>query len=155
MGTEIEKKYLIVNDNWKENADDGIYMVQGYMGSNERSSIRIRINGDTANLNIKSKTIGIQRSEFEYPLPVDEAKEILETLCDRPYIEKTRFHVMHEGHEWEIDVFEGDNKGLIVAELELAATDEDFVLPNWAGDDVSDDPRYYNICLVTQPYKDW
>jgi adenylate cyclase len=155
MGTEIERKYLLVNDNWRKSADEGIYMVQGYMGSNEKSSIRIRIHGDTANLNIKSKTIGIQRSEFDYPIPVDEAKEILESLCDRPFVEKTRFHVMFKGHEWEIDVFAGDNDGLVVAELELSSVDEDFALPDWLGDDVSDDPRYYNVCLVTHPYKDW
>ncbi|MGB1799861.1 MAG: adenylate cyclase, partial [Gammaproteobacteria bacterium] len=81
MGTEIEKKYLIVNDGWREHADEGTYMVQGYMGSNEKSSVRIRINGDKANLNIKSKTIGIQRSKYDYAIPIDEAKEILETIC--------------------------------------------------------------------------
>ena len=155
MATEIEHKFLIVNDDWRKDADEGTYMVQGYMGSNEQSSIRIRINGDSANLNIKSKTIGIQRSEYDYPIPVDEAKEMLESLCDRPFIEKTRFHVMHDGHEWEIDVFAGDNEGLIVAELELSSIDENFSLPDWVGKDVSDDPRYYNICLVTNPYKDW
>jgi adenylate cyclase len=155
MATEIEHKFLIINDNWRDHADEGIYMVQGYMGSNEKSSIRIRINGDSANLNIKGKTIGIQRSEYDYPIPVVEAKEILETLCDKPFIEKTRFHVMHDGHEWEIDVFAGDNEGLVVAEIELNSIDEEFSLPDWAGEDVSDDPRYYNICLVTHPYKDW
>lgn len=155
MGTEIEKKYLIVSDDWRKHADTGIYMVQGYMSSNEKSSVRIRINGDSANLNIKSKTIGIQRSEYDYVIPVDEAKEILETLCDKPFIEKTRFLVMHEGHEWEIDVFAGDNDGLIVAELELDSIDEKFALPDWIGDDVSNDPRYYNVCLVTHPFKDW
>ena len=155
MATEIEHKFLIINDNWRKDADEGITMVQGYMGSNEKSSIRIRINGDLANLNIKSKTIGIQRSEYDYPIPVDEAKEILESLCDRPFIEKTRFHVMHDGHKWEIDVFAGENEGLIVAELEVNSVNEDFSLPQWLGDEVSDDPRYYNICLVTHPYKDW
>jgi adenylate cyclase len=155
MATEIERKFLITNDNWRKDADKGIYMVQGYMGSNEKSSIRVRINGDKAHLNIKSKTIGIQRSEYDYPIPVAEAKEILESLCDKPFIEKTRFLVMHDGHEWEIDVFSGDNEGLIVAELELDSADENFTLPDWAGKDVSDDPRYYNICLVTHPYKDW
>lgn len=155
MGTEIEKKYLIVSDDWRKHADAGIYMVQGYMSSNEKSSVRVRINGDSANLNIKSKTIGIQRSEYDYAIPVDEAKEILETLCDKPFIEKTRFLVMHEGHEWEIDVFAGDNDGLIVAELELDSVDEEFALPDWIGDDVSNDPRYYNVCLVTHPFKDW
>ena len=155
MGTEIEKKYLILNDDWRKNADEGIYIVQGYMGSNEKSSVRVRINGDTANLNIKSKTIGIQRSEYDYAIPVDEAKEILDTLCDRPFIEKTRFLVMHEGHEWEIDVFSGDNEGLIVAEVELDSVEEKFSLPDWVGDEVSNDPRYYNVCLVTNPFKDW
>ncbi len=155
MATEIEHKFLIINHDWRKDADEGITMVQGYMGSNEKSSIRIRINGDSANLNIKSKTIGIQRSEFDYPLPVDEAKEILESLCDRPFIEKTRFHVMHDEHEWEIDVFAGVNEGLIVAELELNSVDEQFTRPDWLGEDVSEDPRYYNICLVTHPYKDW
>jgi adenylate cyclase len=155
MATEIERKFLIINDSWRKEADEGIYMVQGYMGSNEKSSIRIRINGDKANLNIKSKTIGIQRSEFDYPIPVDEAKDILETLCDKPFVEKTRYHVLHDGKKWEIDVFAGDNNGLIVAELELESTDEEFSMPDWAGEDVSDDPRYYNVCLVTHPYKDW
>ena len=155
MGTEIEKKYLIVNDDWRKESDEGTYMVQGYMGTNEKSSIRIRIHGETANLNIKSSTIGITRSEYDYPVPIDEAKEILETLCDRPYVEKTRYHVMYEGHEWEIDVFAGDNDGLIVAEIELGSVDEEFKLPDWIGEDVSDDPRYYNVCLVTHPYKDW
>lgn len=155
MAIEIEHKFLIVNDDWRNEADEGIYMVQGYMGSNEKSSIRIRIHGDSANLNIKGKTIGIQRSEYDYPIPVDEAKEILESLCDRPFIEKTRFHVMHEGHKWEIDVFAGDNEGLIVAEVELDSVGESFSLPDWVGEDVSDNPRYYNICLVMHPYKDW
>jgi len=155
MGTEIEHKFLIVNNDWRKDADEGIHIIQAYMGSNEKSSVRIRINGDLANLNIKSKTLGIQRSEYEYAIPIEEAKEMLESLCDKPYIEKTRFHVMHDSHQWEIDVFAGDNRGLIVAELELESVDEAFTLPDWAGDDVSDDPRYYNICLVSHPYKDW
>ena len=155
MATEIERKFLILNDNWRKEADDGVHMIQGYMGSNEKSSIRIRVNGERANLNIKSKTIGIQRSEYDYDIPLDEAKEMLDALCDTPLIEKTRYHVMHDGHEWEIDVFAGDNEGLVVAELELSSPDEEFSMPDWAGKDVSEDPRYYNICLVTNPYKNW
>ncbi len=155
MGIEIEHKFLIINDNWRKDADEGIHIIQAYMGSNEKSSIRIRINGEAANLNIKSKTLGIQRSEYEYSIPLEEAKEMLESLCNKPYIEKTRFHVMHDGHQWEIDVFAGDNQGLIVAELELESVDEPFTMPDWLGNDVSDDPRYYNICLVSHPYKDW
>ena len=155
MATEIERKFLILNDNWRKEADDGVHMIQGYMGSNEKSSIRIRVNGERANLNIKSKTIGIQRSEYDYDIPLDEAKEMLDALCDTPLIEKTRYHVMHDGHKWEIDVFAGDNEGLVVAELELSSPDEEFSMPDWAGKDVSEDPRYYNICLVTNPYKNW
>lgn len=155
MPTEIERKFLLKNDGWRTDADEGIHMVQAYMGSNEKSSVRIRIQGDSANINIKSKTPGIQRSEYEYFIPMDEAKEMLESLCDKPCMEKTRFHVMHDEHEWEIDVFAGDNQGLIVAELELDSVEEDFSLPDWIAEEVSDDSRYYNICLVDHPYKDW
>ena len=155
MAKEIERKYLTVNNDWRDNADEGIPIVQAYMESNDKSSIRIRIQGAQANLNIKSKTLGIERSEYEYAIPLTEAKEMLENLCDRPFIEKTRYHVIHDHHEWEIDVFAGDNEGLIVAELELSSADEAFTMPDWIGKEVSDDPRYYNICLVTHPYKKW
>lgn len=155
MGIEIERKYLIANDNWRQNADEGIYMIQGYMSSNDKSSVRIRVNGNTANLNIKSKTIGAQRSEFDYAIPVEEALEMLETLCDKPFIEKTRYHVKSQDKTWEIDVFAGENQGLVVAELELNSVDETFSLPDWVGKEVTEDPRYYNICLVSHPYKDW
>ncbi len=155
MATEIERKFLLVNDNWRKDADEGIHIIQAYMSSNEKSSVRIRIHGDSANVNIKSKTLGIQRSEYEYPIPLDDAREMIESLCDKPYIEKTRFHVMHDEHEWEVDVFAGDNEGLIVAELELDSVEENFNLPDWIGEEVSNEPRYYNICLVTHPYKNW
>ena len=155
MATEIERKYLIANDGWRDHTDAGIQITQGYMLSNDKSSVRIRVNGDSANLNIKSKTLGMQRSEYEYAIPLDDAREMLTALCDQPYIDKTRFHVPHEGHVWEIDVFAGENEGLIVAELELDSPDEAFALPDWLGKEVTDDPRYYNICLVTHPYKNW
>lgn len=155
MAIEIEHKFLIANDDWRHDADDGIRIIQGYMGSNDKSSVRIRVNGDSANINIKSKTIGAQRSEYEYAIPLDDANEILTALCNRPYIEKTRYHVIFQGHEWEVDVFSGENEGLIVAELELADADESFPLPSWIGAEVTDDVRYYNSCLVTHPYKNW
>ncbi len=155
MATEIERKFLITSDEWRHDADAGIQITQGYMGSNEKSSVRIRINGDSANINIKSKTIGAQRSEYEYAIPLNEANEILTALCDRPYIDKTRYHVNHQGHVWEVDVFAGDNEGLVVAELELTRVNETFSLPSWIGSEVTEDPRYYNICLVTHPYKSW
>jgi adenylate cyclase len=155
MAIEIERKFLISSDEWRHDSDNGIQITQGYMGSNERSSVRIRINGETANINIKSKTIGTQRSEYEYDIPLTDANEMLTLLCDRPYIDKIRYHVNHQGHIWEVDVFAGENEGLVVAELELASVDETFSLPSWIGEEVTDDPRYYNICLVTHPYKSW
>ena len=155
MPTEIERKYLVTGDSWRQDAGAGVAIVQGYLGSNEKSSIRIRIDGESAHLNIKSRTIGIRRSEFDYPIPVDEATELLQTLCDQPLIKKNRYPVQYQGHLWEVDVFAGDNAGLIVAEIELSAPEQSFRLPAWAGREVSDDPRYYNTCLVSHPYKDW
>tara|TARA_R110000782_G_scaffold73615_6_gene147300 strand:+ start:5008 stop:5475 length:468 start_codon:yes stop_codon:yes gene_type:complete len=155
MAIEIERKFLISNNGWRHDADEGIQITQGYMGSNEKSSVRIRVDGKTANINIKSMTIGTQRSEYEYAIPLDEANEMLTTLCDRPYIDKTRYRVNHQGHVWEVDVFAGENEGLVVAEIELTTADETFALPNWVGAEVTEDYRYYNICLVTHPYKTW
>ncbi|GJM05534.1 MAG: CYTH domain-containing protein [marine bacterium B5-7] len=155
MAIEIERKFLISNNDWRHDADEGIQITQGYMGSNKKSSVRIRVNGETANINIKSMTIGTQRSEYEYAIPLDEANEMLAALCDRPYIDKTRYHVNHQGHVWEVDVFAGENEGLVVAEIELTNVNETFTLPNWVGEEVTEDPRYYNICLVNHPYKSW
>ena len=160
MSTEIERKFLLVNDDWREQADAGVVLRQGYLTSSspdqgQKSSIRVRIAGEQANLNIKSATLGITRQEYEYPIPLADAHALLDSLADGPIIEKTRYHVRHGAHMWEIDVFAGDNRGLVVAEVELAAEDEDFEKPAWLGEEVSDDPRYYNVCLVTHPFKDW
>jgi adenylate cyclase len=100
-------------------------------------------------------TLGVTRSEFDYAIPVPEARVILDTLCMRPLIEKTRHHVEFDGHLWEIDEFHGANAGLVVAELELGHVQESFTHPPWLGEEVSDDPRYYNVCLVEHPYRDW
>ncbi len=155
MADEIERKFLVNNDAWREQVNRSIHQVQGYLGSAETCSIRIRIAGDQANLYIKSATLGITRQEYDYPIPVDEAREMLDNLCIKPVIEKTR-HFIHDGdHTWEVDEFAGDNDGLIVAEIELGSPDEAFHKPSWVGDDVSDDPRYYNVCLVEHPYKNW
>lgn len=155
MPTEIEKKFLVKSDDWRKDADEGLVMVQGYLQSNEQSSVRVRLAGDRAWLNIKSATLGISRSEYEYAIPADDAQEILSNLCGQPVIAKTRYHVKVAEHTWEVDVFDGDNKGLIVAEIELSAEDEVFETPQWAGDEVSLDTRYYNVCLATHTYKDW
>lgn len=155
MAIEIEKKFLLANDDWRKFVSRSSRYVQGYMGSNRNCSIRVRIEDDEAHLNIKSATLGITRKEYDYVIPVSDAHEILATLCDKPLIEKTRYYVEHQDHTWEIDVFSGENEGLVVAEVELEDADEEISLPDWAGADVSDDPRYYNVCLISNPYKTW
>ena len=155
MATEIERKFLLKDDSWKELADEGTKYSQGYLVGSEQASVRVRIQGNKAFINIKSATIGITRQEFEYAIPLDDAAEMLDTLCDKPLISKTRYHLKNENHLWEIDVFEGDNKGLVVAEIELSNKEDVFSKPGWLGEEVSDDARYYNTCLVKHPFKDW
>lgn len=155
MATEIERKFLVSADSWREAADAGTRFRQGYLIGAEKASVRVRIEGERANINIKSATLGVRRQEYEYAIPLAEAEEILDTLCEQPQIEKTRYHVPVGEHVWEVDVFAGDNEGLIVAEVELASEDEPFERPDWLGEEVSHDTRYYNVCLVRHPYKDW
>jgi adenylate cyclase len=155
MAIEIERKFLLCDEGWRDAADDGTRFRQGYLIGAERASVRVRIEGEKANINIKSATLGIRRQEYEYAIPLDEAEELLDTLCEQPQISKTRYLVPYGEHTWEIDVFDGDNAGLVVAEVELAAEDEAFARPPWVGEEVSGDTRYYNVCLVKHPYKDW
>lgn len=155
MATEIERKFLVLNDAWRDSADEGTRFRQGYLVGAEKASVRVRIEGGSANINIKSATLGVRRQEYEYPIPLGDAEEMLDTLCEQPQIEKTRYHVPVGAHTWEIDVFAGDNEGLIVAEVELGSEDESFAMPEWAGREVSDDTRYYNVCLVKHPYCEW
>ena len=155
MATEIERKFLIRDDRWRQQADGGQRIAQGYLIGGRDASVRVRIEGDQANLNIKSATLGIYRQEYEYPIPLEDAREMLDNLCEKPVIEKVRYHVSYTGHVWEIDVFEGENAGLVVAEIELDSEDETFEQPDWLGEEVSDDERYYNVSLVNHPYKDW
>lgn len=155
MATEIERKFLIKNISWKEYADKGTKYSQGYIVGSKDASVRVRLQGERAYLNIKSATLGIARQEFEYEIPLADGVEMLESLCEKPLISKTRYHVKNDQHLWEIDVFEGDNKGLIVAEIELNDEGESFTKPDWLGEEVSADPRYYNVCLVKHPFKDW
>lgn len=155
MAIEIERKFLVINDDWRDIVESELQIVQAYLATNEFSSTRIRIQDDKANLNIKSATLGITRTEFEYAIPVVDAQSMIDDLCIKPVIEKTRYTVKHMQHVWEIDVFSGDNQGLIVAEIELSDAEEKFSLPDWVGKEVSDDPRYYNSCLAKNPYRDW
>jgi len=155
MGVEIERKYTLKNDNWRNNVSYNERMVQGYLAGNDRASVRIRIIGDKANLNIKSATLGIYRQEYEYELPLADAEKMLNDLCEKPVIDKVRHYVMFDNKKWEIDEFSGENQGLIVAEIELDSEEEKITLPDWADKEVSGDPRYYNVSLVKHPYKDW
>jgi adenylate cyclase len=155
MATEIERKFLVKDDSWREDAEPGVRYRQGYLSSAKSCSIRVRVAGERGYLNIKSATLGVTRTEHEYPIPLSDAEEMLVDLCEGPLIEKTRYRVPHKGHIWEVDVFGGDNEGLVVAEIELDHPDESFELPAWAGEEVSHDPRYYNVCLVEHPYKHW
>lgn len=155
MGIEIERKFLVINDSWREAAGPGMPIKQGYLVGGKDASVRVRLQGDTANLNIKSATLGVRRQEFEYAIPVVDAEVLLSTLCYRPIIEKMRYLVPYANKQWEVDVFEGDNAGLIVAELELQEESEQYEAPPWLGEEVSHDSRYYNTCLSQHPFKDW
>lgn len=155
MPPEIERKFLVEDESWRDHCRDSMRIRQGYLAASAKASVRVRVSGDRAWLNIKGATVGISRAEFDYEIPALDAERLMDTLCARPLIEKTRYFVDHGGHRWEIDVFEGDNAGLIVAEIELASEDEPFELPPWAGEEVSQDSRYYNAALVNLPYSRW
>lgn len=155
MSAEIERKFLVKNNNWRQHVSRKAKIAQGYLANTEFGSTRVRISGEYAYLNIKSMTLGISRAEFEYPIPVDDADYILNNLCLQPVIEKTRYYIEQDPHLWEIDVFTGENAGLVVAEIELGDVDETFYKPDWIGREVSDDPRYYNVRLVEYPFSQW
>ncbi len=155
MPLEIERKFLVVDESWRKEADTGIGMRQGYLSRNDKNSVRVRIAGDKASLNIKSATPGCVRREYEYPIPVAEAEELLAGLCIDEIIEKTRYHVRVGEFVFEIDVFSGTNRGLVVAEIELEDLNQDFPRPAWLGREVSDEIRYYNSQLAHYPYREW
>ena len=150
MPVEIERKFLVVSDAWRANALGERYS-QGYLCISRDATVRIRIAGSRAFITVKGGTEGISRSEFEYPIPVAHAEEMLRDHCVKPLITKVRYAVPVAGKTWTVDVFEGDNAGLIVAEVELDHADEDVVLPAWAGLEVTDDPRYRNSALIAAP----
>lgn len=153
MATEIERKFLIIGDEWREGAT-GTELRQGYLARDPDRVVRIRISDKQAWLNIKGATTGISRLEFEYEIPVGEALQLL-ALCVDPPVEKTRYIVHHEGHRWELDEFHGENIGLRVAEIELEDESAAFPLPPWVGTEVSSDPRYYNAALSKNPFTRW
>ncbi len=154
MGKEIERKFLLRDDSWRRMADRGTHMRQAYLSLDPERSVRVRITADRAWLNIKSGISALSRYEFEYVIPKTDAETLLE-LSLQPIIDKTRYRLLHAGLTWEIDEFAGANAGLVVAEVELESEDQAIDLPAWAGTDVSHDPRYLNINLVTHPFCEW
>ena len=155
MAIEIEHKFLLKNDTWREQVSHSVRYCQGYLSALPTCSIRVRISDKQAWLNIKSATLGTQRLEYEYEIPVNDANELLSELCKKPIIEKIRHFVNYENKLWEIDEFLGENLGLYVAEIELNTVTESFKKPAWCGREVSDDKRYYNNNLALAPYSTW
>lgn len=154
MGQEIERKFLVVGDVWREQAQ-GEVMRQGYIPTPDARTVRVRRVGDRAYLTLKGPAVGLVRPEFEYAIPVDDAQTMLDTLCQPPLIEKTRYRLPQGDIVWEIDEFWGDNEGLIMAEVELTHAEQVVELPDWIGLEVSGDARYYNSYLARNPFKTW
>ena len=161
MKVEIERKFLLRSDDWRQRIERSERMAQGYLVGAQalrdgaaRASVRARIAGEQAWLNIKAAVAGIERAEFEYAIPPADAQALLATLCDG-VLEKIRHHVRVDGALFEIDEFLGDNAGLSVAEVELAAVDAPFPRPPWLGREVSALARYYNVNLIAHPYRHW
>ena len=161
MPLEIERKFLVTGTAWRHAAHTVIPMAQGYLNDLAtvdsgamRTSVRVRIAGEEAFLNLKSRELGHTRQEFDYPIPVADARALL-ALCVGGVIDKRRHLVEHAGHTWEVDEFLGENAGLVVAEIELDSAGEAFERPGWIGVEVTDRPRYYNLALASRPYSQW
>lgn len=155
MALEIERKFLVRSDAWRGEVQSRELLRQGYLSSGSRCSIRVRIAGEQAWLNLKAKRSGMTRLEFEYPIPLTDADEILRELCNGPLLEKYRHRTARGPYVWEIDEFLGDNAGLIVAEIELPDEAAQFERPQWLGAEVTEDQRYYNFNLASHPYTQW
>lgn len=156
MATEIERKFLPKNAAWRSGAV-GKHYRQGYLSTEKARAVRVRTIGDKGFLTIKGAgtSSGMARAEYEYEIPLKDADELLDRLCLRPLIEKVRYKIPHAGLTWEVDDFEGENAGLIIMEVELEQEDQVVELPNWVGEEVTDDPRYYNASLISTPYSKW
>ena len=155
MPVEIERKFLVEGDAWRNGVRRHELFRQGYLAGSESCSVRVRVGGDCAWVGIKGRVLGASRPEYEYEIPVHEANEILDTLCVHGRIEKRRHWVPYAGHEWEVDEFLGCNAGLCVAEVELDDEAETFVRPPWLGLEVTQDARYYNSSLAERPWREW
>lgn len=154
MGIEIERKFLVKDDSWRRQGT-GVLLRQGYLSSDPERIVRVRIEGDEAVMTIKGRTVGASRGEWEYPLPLEDARDFLDRLCERPVIEKYRYRIPYKGLVWEVDEFLGENAGLVVAEVELESESQPFEKPEWVGEEVTHDARYYNASLIKMPYSKW
>jgi adenylate cyclase len=154
MAIEIERKFLVINDEYKSGAK-GTYYRQGYISIDNRRVVRIRVAGKKAFLTFKSLISERSRSEYEYKIPVHDALELLDKLCLEPVIEKIRYEINYDNDRWIVDEFLAENAGLVVAEIELENENQKFSKPSWLGKEVSSDPRYLNANLVVNPYKHW
>ncbi|GJL73440.1 MAG: CYTH domain-containing protein [Nitrosomonas sp.] len=153
MGKEIERKFLVTGDDWRS-AEYSNY-VQGYLSIDKERTVRVRMTDDKAFLTIKGITRHATREEYEYSIPVDDAESMLRQLCLRPLIEKRRYFIKHAGMTWEVDDFQGENAGLVVAEIELDDEQQAFDKPDWVGEEITADKRYYNASLVAAPFSTW
>lgn len=154
MAKEIERKFLVSSQVFKTQGEKH-YIHQGFLNTDKERVVRIRIMDDKAFITVKGISEGDSRAEFEYEIPQEDARFMLDSLCLKPTIEKYRYKIQFEGFTWEVDEFMGENEGLIVAEIELKYSGQDFSLPDWIGEEVTDDPRYYNANLVKHPFKRW
>ncbi len=154
MPAEIERKFLVKDDRYKKEGKR-VHIRQGFLSTDKERVVRIRVTGNKAYLTIKGISKGIERPEYEYKIPLKDARYLLENLCIRPTIDKHRYIIVHQGFTWEVDEFHGDNEGLIVAEIELNHTEQEFPNPAWLGEEVTGDPRYFNSSLVSRPFKEW
>lgn len=154
MAQEIERKFLVKNESFKL-LSTGVVYRQGYLNRDKARTVRVRVAGELAFITIKGLTNGMERMEFEYPISLTDANEMLEALCVKPLIDKLRYNIMCDGHLWEVDEFIGDNQGLTVAEVELKSADEQVIIPDWVGQEVTGDLMYFNSNLVINPFKNW
>jgi adenylate cyclase len=154
MGVEIERKFLVEGEAWRTLGESTL-LRQGYLSLEPNRTVRVRIDGERAFLTIKGKSVGASRGEWEYPIPVLDAAELLDTLCQQPLVEKVRHRIANGPHTWEVDEFLGANAGLVVAEIELVSEDEAFEQPDWIGREVTGDARYFNSRLISHPYSQW
>ncbi len=154
MAKEIEKKFLVTDDSWQHLASGMLYR-QGYIFSDDNRSVRVRIADNKGILTIKGAAKGISRNEWEYSIPLQDAQEMLEEVCEKPIIVKRRYRIQTAECTWEVDQFEAENQGLVIAEVELQHEDQPLDLPSWIGREVTGIPRYYNASLRTYPYSQW